>query len=147
MQAVDKIIVHGQRIPFQRRSRFLCQRIVILVFLSCPLIGSCKAVKGGEVEALRLQCLLVQRDGILGFSIRQRNFRHISKIFRLGVIRAMLAPHSIHAEEDVRAVIVAGIRQIPPAAWDVGMAVILAGALLDMVDIIAVPPNHLAVVR
>ena len=139
--------MHGQRIPFQRRGRFLCQRIVVLVFFSCLLIGSCKSVKGGEVEALRLQRLLIQRDGILGFSICQRDLRHISKIFCLGVIRAMLAAHSIHTEEDVRAVIIAGIRQIAPAAGDVGMTVVLAGALLDVVDIIAVPPHHLAGIR
>ncbi len=147
LQAVDKIVVHGQRIPFQRRSRFLCQRIVILVCFSCLLIGSCKPVKGGEVEALRLQRLLIQRDGILGSFIRQRDLRHIGKIFRLGVIRAMLAAHSVHAEEDVRAVIIAGVGKIAPAAGNVGMAVILAGALLDVVDIVAVPPHHLAVIR
>ena len=147
LQAVDKIVVHGQRIPFQRRSRFLRQRIVILVFFSCLLIGSCKPVKGREVEALRLQCLLIKRDGILAFATRQRDLCHIGEVLRLGVIGAMLAPHSVHAEEDVRAVIVAGIGQIAPAAGDVGMAVILAGALLDVVDIVAVPPHHLAVIR
>ena len=147
LQAVDKIIVHGQRIPFQCRSRFLCQRIVVLVCFSCLLIRSCKSVKGGEVKALRLQCLLIQRDGILGFSICQRDLRHIGEILCLGVIRAVLAAHSVHAEEDVRAVIIAGIGKVAPAAGDVGMAVVLAGALLDVVDIIAMPPHHLAVVR
>ena len=147
LQAIDKIVVHGKRIPLQCRSRFLCQRIVVLVFFSCLFIGSCKAIKGGEVEALRLQRLLIKSDGILGSFIRQRDLRHIGKIFRLGVIGAMLAPHSVHAEEDVRAVIIAGIRQIPPAAWNMGMAVVLAGALLDMVDIIAMPPHHLAGIR
>ena len=146
LQAVDKIIVHGKRIPFQRRSRFLCQRIVVLVCFSCLLIGSCKSIKGREVEALRLQRLLIQRDGIVCSSIRQRDLRHIGKIFRLGVIGAMLAAHSVHTQKDVRAVIIAGIGQIPPAAWNVGMAVVLAGALLDMVDIITVPPNDLAII-
>ena len=147
LQAVDKIIVHGQRIPFQRRSRFLRQLIIIRILLARLFIGSCKAIKGGEVEALRLQRLLIKSDGILGSFICQRDLRHIGEVLRLGIIRAMLAPHSVHAEEDVRAVIIAGIRQIPPAAGNVGMAVILAGALLDVVDIIAMPPHHLAVVR
>ena len=139
--------MHGQRIPLQRRSRLLCQRIVILVCFSCLLIRSCKPVKGGEVKALRLQRLLIQRDGLVCSSIRQRDLRHIGEVLRLGIIRTVLAPHSVHAEEDVRAVIVAGVGKIPPAARDVGMAVILAGALLDMVNIVAVPPHHLAGIR
>ena len=147
LQAVDKIIVHGQRIPLQSRGRLLCQRIVVLVCFSCLLIGSCKAIKGGEVEALRLQRLLIQRDGIVCSSIRQCDLCHIGEVLRLGIIRTVLTAHSVHAEEDVRTVIIAGIRQIAPAAGDVGMAVILAGALLDMVDIVAMPPNNLAGIR
>ena len=146
MQAVDKIIVHGQRIPFQRRSRFLCKLVVVLVCFSCLFISSCKSVKGREIEALRFQRLLIKPDGIIWFSICQRDLRHIGEVLCLGIIRTVFAAHSVHTQKDVCAVIIAGIRQVAPSAWDVGMTVILAGALLDVIDIIAVPPHYLAVI-